>query len=310
MEVDQTPMFPRERRHVRDRRQEERRSVPRGGADRRLGERRSAARTGLILGALFVAGALPQAEAQIYTRKTGRVLEATNIPGGKDFKLTYVGKGTLIHSRGFVRRSNNHDFDPFIVEAAATHNVDTELIRAVIQVESEFDHRAVSSKGARGLMQLMPDTARRLGVANAFDPRQNILGGTRYLRLLLDMFSGDTALATAAYNAGENAVLRYGGVPPFKETRGYVAKIQALLGAVTSGVQAALSVPASLLTPPAFYTPGAPAQPEAQPARSVRTSVPARMRVLYKWKDQAGVWNVTQNPPAGGVPYTIIRTVD
>jgi hypothetical protein len=124
------------------------------------------------------------------------------------------------------------------------------------------------------------------------------------------MFSGDTTLATAAYNAGENAVLRYGGVPPFKETRGYVAKIQALLGAVTAGVEAALSVPASLLSPPAFYTPGAPSTAQAQPARPARTSVPAKMRVLYKWKDQAGVWNVTQNPPPGGVPYTIIRTVD
>jgi hypothetical protein len=309
MELDEIPVFTRERRRLRDRREGERRAVARGGSDRRHGDRRAAARTGLIVGALAVVAGLPSAEAQIYTRKTGRVLEATNIPGGKDFKLTYVGKGTLIHSRGFVRRSNNHDFDSFIVEAAATHNVDTELIRAVIQVESEFDHRAVSSKGARGLMQLMPDTARRLGVANAFDPHQNILGGTRYLRLLLDMFSGDTTLATAAYNAGENAVLRYGGVPPFKETRGYVAKIQALLGAVTAGVEAALSVPASLLSPPAFYTPGG-SSPTTQAPRSAGTSVPAKMRVLYKWKDQAGVWNVTQNPPPGGVPYTIIRTVD
>jgi hypothetical protein len=298
-------------RRQRERRHGERRAGPRLSRDRRQGDRRrSAARTGLIVGALAMAGGLPLAEAQIYTRSRGSVLEATNIPGGKDFKLTYVGKGALIHSRGFVRRSNNHEFDSYIVEAAAQHNVDTELIRAVIQVESEFDHRAVSSKGARGLMQLMPDTARRLGVTNAFDPRQNILGGTRYLRALLDLFQGDTALATAAYNAGENAVLRYGGVPPFKETRGYVAKIQALLGAVTSGVQAALSVPASLLTPPAFYTPGAPATAAASPARPVRTIVPARMRVLYKWKDHGGVWNVTQTPPPGGVPYTIIRSVD
>jgi Transglycosylase SLT domain len=309
MEVQDKSVFPHERRRLRDRRQAERRAVGRGGPDRRQGDRRAAARTGLILGALLAAASVPRAEAQIYTRTRGRVVEATNIPGGKDFKLTYVGKGTLIHSRGFLRRSNNHDFDSFIVEAAATHNVDTELIRAVIQVESEFDHLAVSSKGARGLMQLMPDTARRLGVANAFDPRQNILGGTRYLRLLLNQFSGDTALATAAYNAGENAVFRYGGIPPFKETRGYVAKIQALLGAVTSGVQAALSVPASLLTPPAFYTPGGPSAP-AEPARAARTTVPAKMRVLYKWKDPAGVWNVTQNPPPGGVPYTIIRAVD
>ena len=101
-------------------------------------------------------------------------------------------------------------------------------MRAIIQVESDFDHLARSSKGAQGLMQLMPATARALRAsATPSIPRQNIFGGVQYLRFLLDMFGGDVTLAAAAYNAGENAVIRYNGVPPYRETRGYVGKIQA-----------------------------------------------------------------------------------
>src|SRR4029077_19605760 len=133
------------------------------------------------------------------------------------FRLTYIGKGTLIHSATFRLRPNyNGEFNQHIEAAAALHGVSTELVRAVIQVESEFDPLARSSKGAQGLMQLMPDTARRLGVANAFDPRQNIFGGVRYLRQLLDLFSGDVDLALAGYKAGHKAGLRSGGRAPLK----------------------------------------------------------------------------------------------
>jgi len=119
-------------------------------------------------------------EAQIYTRTTSDgVIEATNMPDSSGFLLIYPGKGTLIHSRGFSRNYRGQ-FDTHINDASAEYGVAAGLIKAVIQVESEFDHLAVSSKGAQGLMQLMPFTARRFGVTNSFDPRQNIFGGTQF----------------------------------------------------------------------------------------------------------------------------------
>jgi hypothetical protein len=108
---------------------------------------------------------------------------------------------------------------------AARHSVDPNLVLAVIQAESGFDARAVSPKGAMGLMQLMPFTAERFGVRDAFDPEQNLSGGMTYLRWLLDRFEGKVPLAVAAYNAGEEAVDRYGGIPPYAETQGYVQRV-------------------------------------------------------------------------------------
>ncbi|MBW2263027.1 MAG: lytic transglycosylase domain-containing protein, partial [Deltaproteobacteria bacterium] len=99
------------------------------------------------------------------------------------------------------------------------------LIRAVIRVESDYDPNVVSVCGAQGLMQLMPGTADRMGVEKPFDPRQNILGGVRYLRILANMFEGDVILTIAGYHAGEGNVVKYGGVPPFKTTVGYVKKV-------------------------------------------------------------------------------------
>ncbi len=113
--------------------------------------------------------------------------------------------------------------------AAARHDVAPELVESVIRVESNFEARAVSPKGARGLMQLMPTTAAQLGVRNVFDARQNIEGGVRHLRHLVDRYSGNLTLALAAYNAGVEAVTRYGGIPPYAETRAYVARILRLL---------------------------------------------------------------------------------
>jgi hypothetical protein len=116
--------------------------------------------------------------------------------------------------------------DAIIVESATRHNVDPVLVYSLMHQESSFKPRAVSYKGARGLMQLMPGTAARFGVKDIFDPRQNIEGGIRYLSFLLDMFNGDVPLALAAYNAGEGAVLKYGRrIPPYSETQEYVRRI-------------------------------------------------------------------------------------
>lgn len=113
-------------------------------------------------------------------------------------------------------------YDSYIREAATLYQIPEALIRAVIKAESNFDPRAVSPAGAHGLMQLMPFTADAMMVQDIFDPRQNILGGTRYLRILANLFNGDIHLTVAGYNAGENAVIRYGGIPPYRETQMYV----------------------------------------------------------------------------------------
>jgi soluble lytic murein transglycosylase-like protein len=117
-----------------------------------------------------------------------------------------------------------------IEDAAARHNVDPNLVRAVIKVESNFNPHAVSRKGAMGLMQLMPATARELNVSDAFDPAQNVDAGVRHLRALLNNFGGDARLALAAYNAGQGAVVRQGGVPHYAETQNYVKRITELYG--------------------------------------------------------------------------------
>ncbi|HMA97790.1 MAG TPA: lytic transglycosylase domain-containing protein [Polyangiaceae bacterium] len=119
----------------------------------------------------------------------------------------------------------NQRFDQHIRDAARLYQIPEELVRAVIMVESGFSPRAVSPANAKGLMQLIPATAQRMQVEDIFDPRQNIYGGVRYLRVLANLFNGDLALTIAAYNAGEGAVLRYGGIPPYRETEDYVTRV-------------------------------------------------------------------------------------
>jgi soluble lytic murein transglycosylase-like protein len=132
--------------------------------------------------------------------------------------------GNSSHLKGFT--TGDSLIDSFIVDSSRRYSIDPLLIYAQMHQESSFKLRALSYKGASGLMQLMPATARRLGVTNIYDPKQNIDGGVKYMRMLLDMFGGDVRLALAGYNAGEGAVMKYGGnIPPYSETREYVRRI-------------------------------------------------------------------------------------
>jgi soluble lytic murein transglycosylase-like protein len=144
----------------------------------------------------------------------------TNVPDNRKFKL-WIRETRVLLKPGLA----NVKYDSLIAAAAGRHKVDYALIKAIIKAESNFDHRAVSPKGAQGLMQLMPQTASSLQVRDSFEPEDNIEGGVRYLRYLIHVYGGDLRLALAAYNAGEKAVARHRGIPPFAETRTYVRRV-------------------------------------------------------------------------------------
>jgi soluble lytic murein transglycosylase-like protein len=161
------------------------------------------------------------------------VVHFSNVPADSRYSLYIVTPVVRDANRAGNSLQRAAEFDPAIRRAAHTAAVRPELVRAVIAVESAFNPAAVSRRGAVGLMQLKPETARRYGVANAFDPEQNILGGARYLRDLLVRYGNDLELTLAAYNAGEDAVERYGrSVPPFSETRRYVPAVMRLYRAL------------------------------------------------------------------------------
>ena len=257
-----------------------------------------------------------EAEAQVYLRRNAQgVLEATDAPETSEFRLRFSAKGVLIHSRGFRRRSRP-EFDPYIEDAAGKFGVNSDFIRAIISVESAYDEFAVSSKGAKGLMQLMPATARRFGVSNPFDPAQAIMGGTEYLAYLLGLFRGNRDLAAAGYNAGENAVLRYGGVPPYKETRNYVVKINSILGSaplvMASAETRASGTPSNTLgfsgsLPPSLQPQNArpkAAAPKPQNARPLSRVPP---RLYYRWVDGSGSTHFADSPPKDGSAFRTIR---
>jgi len=171
----------------------------------------------LLWGPLLVAllpGYGAAGDGQIYRRMDASgMVHYTNVPPNP------------VLSRRIPRSEQPSGLKAMISSAAHRVGLDPRLIEAVISVESDFDPQAVSRKGAMGLMQLMPETADRYAVQNPFDPRENIGGGTRYLRDLLQRFGGDLRWALAAYNAGEKAVDTYQGIPPYRETREYVTKV-------------------------------------------------------------------------------------
>jgi len=147
---------------------------------------------------------------------------ATNLANTESSeRMSQIAKGAASSSRAPV----DERLDRIVREAAERHRVDPALVKAVIDTESGWNPRAISNKGAVGLMQLIPGTAQRFGVGNLLDPAQNVEGGTSYLKTLLDRYNGDLMKSLAAYNAGENAVDRSGGVPAYPETRNYVRKV-------------------------------------------------------------------------------------
>jgi soluble lytic murein transglycosylase-like protein len=169
------------------------------------------------------------AAAQIYSWRDadGRMVLSDKPRADKGAQTTYAvhGASTVKATVPLAISHKSARYDAAISEHARRQGVAEDLVRAVIQVESAFNANAVSHKGAMGLMQLMPATARELGVKNPFDPEQNISGGVKYLKQLLERYDNKVELALAAYNAGIGNVEKYGDVPPFKETRNYVDKI-------------------------------------------------------------------------------------
>ncbi len=226
------------------------------------------------------------AGAQIYAWKEadGSWMYSGEPPRGKVTGFRVIGtpyRATRPADSRYAR-----SYDQIIEKHAAYYQVPSQLVRAVIQVESGFNPRAVSAKGAMGLMQLMPATAVEMGVRNPFDPNENIRGGVAYLRHLLNRY-GSQQLALAAYNAGPEVVDRYGSrVPPYAETRKYVAQVGSAAGR-------ARVVP-----------------PVAQSAAAAPASAPARRARIYKWWEKTVdgrlIQKFSDTKPASG-PYEIVR---
>jgi len=171
-----------------------------------------------VLSLVFILLIGKSTSADIYRYKDENgVWHFSNIKSNKHYKV-YIRQGSK-------RISAIDKYEEIIILASRQYQVDCALIKAIIKAESDFDHRALSKKGAQGLMQLMPDTADKMEVEDPFDPKENILAGTRYFSLLLKKFKNDKTLALAAYNAGPEEVESRNGVPPFPETKKYVKKV-------------------------------------------------------------------------------------
>lgn len=185
---------------------------------------------------IVLSSAIPfSASADIYRYVDAKgTVHFTNVPTDKRFKL-YIPSGNFCHFR-FNNRFNNSNYEPIIREVANKYQVDYNLVRAIIKAESDFNPSAISPKGAKGIMQLMPATAEDMSVKNVFSPRDNIEGGVKYLRRLLNIFNNDLRLVVAAYNAGENAVIGCNyTIPPYNETQEYVRRVFSYLRSYKNG---------------------------------------------------------------------------
>jgi len=171
-----------------------------------------------VMFALCFAPAPASADIYRYTDENG-VMHFTNAPTSAKFKLF------MRERKIFISKLDSNQFDPIISDVSKKYGIEAPLIKAVIKAESDFDPNAISNKGARGLMQIMPMNYRLLNVENPFDPHQSINAGARYLREMLDRYSGKLNLSLAAYNAGPGAVDRHGGVPPYPETTEYIERV-------------------------------------------------------------------------------------
>ena len=187
-------------------------------------------KAGLLLAGCLGAG-LAQAELYVYELPDGSRVVTDHALNNRHYRLVRVGETTrdigrlAAHQDPQLFRSDPSAFDRLIRRVAAEHKVDFALVKAVMHVESSFNPYAKSHKGALGLMQLMPATAQRYGIHDIYDPVQNVVAGVKHLRYLLQLFNHKQKLALAAYNAGENAVRRHRGIPPYPETQAYVRKV-------------------------------------------------------------------------------------
>ncbi len=283
---------------------------------------------GLVVVSTFAA-AVAEAQVYGYTDENG-ILILSNVP--TDDKMRLIADGTAEEAGRTWRYSGQ--YEAMIMKASRLFGVDSALVRAVIAVESAFNRYARSHKGARGLMQLMPATGRRYGVVNAYDPWQNIRGGTAHLKELIDEFD-DLNLALAAYNAGATPVHRYNGIPPYKETRNYVRRVMAIYRAgsriqiVKGGKTYSIGQPGGKTRVTQFHGGGAPtANPGAAPStlaelarrnrqrsatfQSPQTAaqVPQQQQdtgrlVYYRYVDPEGVVRITRTRPTT-YPYDVL----
>jgi soluble lytic murein transglycosylase-like protein len=202
-------------------------------SDRR---RRSVPRTAQLAAALTLCVVIPRpAAAQIYSWRdaNGNMMvsnRARPTAASTDVRSFPVPRAETVRATRYVASERGRIYDDLIDEHARLNGIRSDLVRAVVQVESAFNPYAKSPKGALGLMQLMPSTIERYGVKNPFNPVENVRAGVQYLRQLLDRYRDNEELALAAYNAGEGAVSKFGGIPPYRETQSYVSRILAIAG--------------------------------------------------------------------------------
>ena len=247
---------------------------------------RSKGKKSIVVVALILSLFPAVLSAQIYAyknkNKKGSVV-FSNIASRADARVVRATSASQAARQ--VNLQNFLTYAPLVEEISTQQQVDPKLVHAVIQVESDYNPSSLSHKGAKGLMQLMPETAARYGLSDIWDPRQNIQAGVKHLKYLLELYQNDLPLALSAYNAGANAVDRYGGIPPYQETRNYVRK-------VTSLYQGAGSFPTASAS-------------AASPGTGSGDRSPAQM-TIYKYRDSQGKLCYSSVMPKSK-PYQVIK---